>query len=85
MLIEAGSDENILDSNDGFGLTWFRLHAHRNRHDDITSGDEVAKMVAPDQWKNDVSRNSEFRHDHPRQHLLSYVTALVYAGSPIPT
>lgn len=53
-LIEAGADANILDAHGQSGLTWFSRHLNWNCHEDITSRDEVGKMVAPDDWKDRV-------------------------------
>ena len=53
-LKKAGADENILDANGDFGLTWFSRTVNWKRHGDITSRDEVGEMVAPDGWKSRV-------------------------------
>ena len=53
-LIAAGADTNILDAHGQSGLTWFSRNVNWNLHKDITSRDEVGKMVAPDDWKDRV-------------------------------
>ena len=53
-LIEAGADANILDAQGQSGLTWFSRNVNWNLHEDITSRDEVGKMVASDDWKDQV-------------------------------